>query len=416
MHKTPTQKPGVYNPVADTKATVVAGNIRFTVLTPQLIRMEWASDGKFEDRPSFTFLNRHLPVPELHVMREGNTVLLQTSALKLHYTGDGKGKLSADNLAVTFLLNGTSVVWHPGMADRANLMGTTRTLDRADGDNTMEPVGPGLISRDGWVVVDDTKQPLFDGDNFSFTGGEKSEWPWVVRRSDADRQDLYLFAYGHDYKLALEDYRKVSGPVPLPPRWAFGAWWTRYWPYTDQGFDDIIKGYADNNVPLDVLVIDMDWHKSRSQLEAAHEVDQSPAKQFGWTGYTWNKSLFPYPEEFLQKLHREDIKVSLNLHPASGVQIWEDAYPQMARAMGIDPATKKYVLSTSSARSSRRTTWTSCITRWKSRASTSGGLTGSRPRSSPLRASTPLGGSTTCTSPTSSARANARCSSAAGEA
>jgi alpha-glucosidase len=31
------------------------------------------------------------------------------------------------------------------------------------------------------------------------------------------------------------------------------------------------------------------------------------------------------------------------MHPASGVQPWEDAYPAMARAMGIDPATQRYV-------------------------------------------------------------------------
>ena len=31
------------------------------------------------------------------------------------------------------------------------------------------------------------------------------------------------------------------------------------------------------------------------------------------------------------------------MHPASGVQPWEEAYPAMARAMGIDPATEKYV-------------------------------------------------------------------------
>src|SRR6266568_4388415 len=39
--------PGVYNPVADPRATVTVGRARFTVLTPELIRMEWAADGKF---------------------------------------------------------------------------------------------------------------------------------------------------------------------------------------------------------------------------------------------------------------------------------------------------------------------------------------------------------------------------------
>jgi len=35
------------NPVADSKAIVTVGNARFTILTPQLIRMEWSADGKF---------------------------------------------------------------------------------------------------------------------------------------------------------------------------------------------------------------------------------------------------------------------------------------------------------------------------------------------------------------------------------
>ena len=71
-------------------------------------------------------------------------------------------------------------------------------------------------------------------------------------------------------------------------------------------------------------------------------IDQSGGL-LGWTGYTWNKVLFPDPDAFLKKLHEDGLKTTLNLHPASGIQPWEQAYPAMARAMGIDPATKKYV-------------------------------------------------------------------------
>ncbi len=52
---------------------------------------------------------------------------------------------------------------------------------------------------------------------------------------------------------------------------------------------------------------------------------------------------FPYPELFLDRLHANHLKTSLNLHPASGIQPWESSYPAMAKAMGIDPATKQYV-------------------------------------------------------------------------
>ena len=59
--------PAPDNPVADPKAVVVYGNARFTILTPELIRMEWSADGKFEDHASLVFINRRLPVPKIKV-------------------------------------------------------------------------------------------------------------------------------------------------------------------------------------------------------------------------------------------------------------------------------------------------------------------------------------------------------------
>ena len=338
--------PGRYDPVADPKAVVRIGSVRFTVLTPQLIRMEWTADGKFEDHASFVFLNRHLPAPKFTVSSAdgGNRHIIKTDALSLSYTvaQDSSGKFSADNLRVDFMLNGKQMSWRPGMEDKGNLMGTTRTLDGALGGKTREPIDPGLISRDGWVLVDDSSRPLFDSADFSFTQGEHSPWPWVMQRPAGDRQDWYFFGYGHDYKQALSDFTKVAGQIPLPPRFAFGTWWSRYWAYSDQEFEDLVRGFHDNDVPLDVLVIDMDWHLTFHQNWFSSENDQS-GHRLGWSGYSWNKLLFPDPDAFLRKIRSEGLKTTLNLHPASGVQPWEDAYAEMARRMGIDPATKKYV-------------------------------------------------------------------------
>jgi alpha-glucosidase len=163
-----------------------------------------------------------------------------------------------------------------------------------------------------------------------------------MERPAGQRQDWYFFAYGHDYRRALGDFVRVAGRIPLPPRFAFGAWWSRYWAYTDEELEELVHGFRENDTPLDVFVIDMDWHTSQDQLAAAGEVDQS-GQLLGWSGYSWNKLLFPDPDRFLAQLHAEGLKATLNLHPASGVQPWETAYPAMARAMGIDPATRKYV-------------------------------------------------------------------------
>ena len=337
--------PGLYDPVADPKAVVTVGRARFTVLTPQLIRMEWAAGGKFEDHASLVFLNRKLPVPQFTSLQANGKTTITTDALTLWYTPgtSANGKFDEKSLQVSLNLKGKEVTWHPGMPDTGNLQGTTRTLDGALGDKTKEPMDPGLISRDGWVVVDDSTRPLFDSNDFRFDQGDKSTWPWVIERPKGDRQDWYFFGYGHDYGGAMRDFTLIAGKIPLPPYFAFGTWWSRYWAYSDQELMDLAKDFRNNDVPLDVFVIDMDWHPTyTSQKPGEREMDASGHNK-GWSGYSWNKVLFPDPGQFLKDLHAMGLKTTLNLHPASGIQPWEDAYPAMARAMGVDPTTGQYV-------------------------------------------------------------------------
>jgi alpha-glucosidase (family GH31 glycosyl hydrolase) len=336
------KKMGDHDPIADPHSVVIVGSARFTILTPQLIRMEWASDGKFEDHASLVFLNRHLPIPKFtHETALNGSTVIRTSALTLVYAPDkSDGKFSPDNLSISFNLDDKKIAWKPGTPDTGNLLGTARTLDFIRGSQVQ--LEPGLISRDGWTVVDDSTRPLFDSDDFSFPQGEQSPWPWVTLRPAGDRQDWYFFGYGHDYKRALHDFTQVAGKIPLPPRFAFGSWWSRYWSYTDQEFEKLIQGFRTHETPLDVLVIDMDWHPTFDEFPPTNKLDPSGHK-LGWTGYSWNKLLFPDPDRFLASVHEQGLKATVNLHPAGGVQPWEDGYAEMARASGIDPVTKQYI-------------------------------------------------------------------------
>jgi len=329
-----------YSGTANPAAVIVMGHARFTVLTPQLIRMEWASDSLFEDRPSLVFLNRTLPVPLFRKDVHRGILTLRTNDVELRYDARRGNRFAANNLQVSLKVGERWVTWHPGDAATGNLMGTTRTLDNAVGAKTPDPIEQGLVSHDGWAVVDDSQRPLFDSDDFTFARGEQSVWPWVVERPAGSAQDLYFFGYGHAYEAALGDFVKVAGRIPLPPRFAFGSWWSRYWAYSDEDLNELVDEFRENNVPLDVLVIDMDWHKTAGRLAGA--VDQS-GHVLGWSGYSWDKLLFPDPQQFLATMHTDGVKLTLNLHDASGIQPWEDAYPKMARAMSIDPTNRKYV-------------------------------------------------------------------------
>jgi alpha-glucosidase (family GH31 glycosyl hydrolase) len=329
----------VYEPQADPRAVIINGHARFTILTPQMIRMEWDAGSNFEDRPSFIVLNRHLPVPAFKQAIEGGDLVIRTSALELHYK-TASGKFTADNLSIHFTVEGEQKQWTPGASAANNLMGTTRTLDGVRGDAVK--LETGLVSRDGWALIDDSKSALFDSADFSFRQGEQSVWPWVVERTQSDRQDWYFLGYGHAYREALQDYTKIAGKIPLPPRFAFGAWWSRYWDYSDAELRDLVQQFHEHKVPLDVLVIDMGWHLSPDEIPLKEKLDYS-GHSIGWSGYTWSPKYFPHPEEFLTWVHQQGLKATLNLHPASGVQPWEAPFPAMAAAMGIDPAKQKYV-------------------------------------------------------------------------
>ncbi len=312
------------NPVADPAAVVVAGNARFTVLTDRLIRMEWSEDGRFEDRATLAVVNRCLPVPAFKVSQSAARTVIRTGALTLVYKG--RGKFTEENLSVSFQMpvkgakKPATVVWKPGSDESGNLLGTARTLDRCKTKEDIfkvQGMDKGVISRDGWAVVDESARQIFTDD--------PSPWQhWVEARPAGERQDLYLFAYGHDYLSAIRDFARIGGQVPLPPRFAFGFWQSRYWSYADYEFVDMARRFRREDIPCDVMIIDMDWHKTWS-LYSKTEKDAFGQKK-GWTGYTWEETLFPDPERTLAELHDLRFKTALNLHPASGIQPYDACY------------------------------------------------------------------------------------------
>ena len=246
------------DPAASPESEVVFGNARFTVLTPRLVRMEWSADGKFEDRATLGIVNRRLDVPEFEVRKTQGSVIVKTDFLTLKYKG--QENFNEKNLSISFLMSEDGKEkgkWHPGMDDSGNLLGTARTLDRCDGDTLMDPYDPGIISRDGWAVIDESSRHLFEPVD--------SDWEyWVAERDSIVRQDLYFFGYGHDYTAALGDFTKIAGRIPLPPKYAFGYWWCRFWQYSDFELIDLAKHFRDFSIPIDAMIIDMDWHETWS--------------------------------------------------------------------------------------------------------------------------------------------------------
>lgn len=300
-------------PLPRQEAVVRGRGYRITVLTECLLRLEYEKDGAFCDMATQMAICREFPAPTFTVTEEDGILTIETEALRLRY--DQK-PFSSTGLSVT--LKGAysyyASIWHYG--DPADTLGgTARTLDEADG---AIPLGDGLMSVKGYAVLDDSRSMLMDENGRLLPAQPHGE-------------DLYLFAYGHDYRDCLRDYLTLSGSVPPVPRFALGNWWSRFYPYTQESYQALMERFEAEGVPLAVSVLDMNWHVTA--------ID--PRYGTGWTGYTWDREKFPQPERLLQWLHDHGLMVTLNDHPADGVRPCEEMYPQMAEAMGEDAAAEK---------------------------------------------------------------------------
>ena len=321
-----------YNPKAKEEATVTCGNARFTVLTPEMVRIEYSDKGVFEDRATFTVINREMDeVPAFSKKEDAEYLYINTGRLNLKYRKGTTPKTlpaSPQNLTVTMTHNGQTVMWYPGKSDPMNLKGTCRTLDGSDGDNKRAELENGLISRSGWSVIDDSwtaARP--DGSrSFALEPNAVTGYDWWADRKDPLALDLYFMGYGSEYKKAISDFTKIAGKIPMPPAYVFGYWYSKYASYSADDYRQIMSDLESNGIPADVMILDMDWHWNG-------DANSRSAGIGGWTGWSWNTNLIPQPKSLLEEIHSKNFKIALNLHPADGINSHESpAYYNAMRA------------------------------------------------------------------------------------
>ena len=287
----------------DKEHVFAAGGVRFTVITPSLIRIE---QGTFTDEATLTVLCRNFAPCVCEAKKEAGHFLLRTQTLELRFDP----ALPLDRGLTIRRFAAPAFVWHYGQKPLHNLGGTTSTLDEIDGAC---PIEDGVCSVDGFAWIDDSKTPVMTSDG------------WFAPRGACT--DVYFFGYGHEYTRAVQDYCRLTGNVRMLPAFALGNWWSRYNAYTQEGYLALMDRFEQEDIPLSVGIVDMDWHLTKGENRSYHD---------GWTGYTWNEELFPDYKQFIADLHARGLKTALNLHPAQGVRAYEKQYEEMAKAMGVD--------------------------------------------------------------------------------
>ena len=315
------------SPVAPEKNVIVKKNIRFTVITPCLLRVEAQREGKFCDEPTQSVWFRDFCDCDFQISESKSNIEIKTEKATFVYS------LKANKMLNIRLADGRNVKNFKA----GNLKGTSRTLDIT----AIDRVGNGVCSRNGVAILDDSDTLAIKTDGA------------ILPRDNAEK-DIYYFAYGNDYIGATTDLYNLTGRVPLIPRYALSNWWSRYKDYSQEEYLNLMDRFKAEEIPITVATVDMDWHwvKIREKFgKDSHKVTKHlnfmeyvyDVWSTGWTGYSFNTDLFPDPDGFLKKLKEDNYKITFNIHPSMGVRWFEDQYEEMCKAMGQDPKTKEPV-------------------------------------------------------------------------
>jgi len=122
------------------------------------------------------------------------------------------------------------------------------------------------------------------------------ESPEYVTFSAEGGEMNYYFFWGPSMKKIVGRYADLTGHLPMPPKWALGNQQSRWSYYPDTVAEEVVRRYRAEDLPLDVLHLDIDYMQ-------------------GYRVFTWDRHGYPDPTAFTEKLRKQGVKVVVIVDP-----------------------------------------------------------------------------------------------------
>ena len=129
----------------------------------------------------------------------------------------------------------------------------------------------------------------------------------------------YFLIGGPSMKDVLSKYTRLTGRPGLPPEWSFGLWLSTSFTtdYDEKTVMSFIDGMLERDIPLSVFHFDCCW-----------------MREFHWTDFVWDSTVFPDPEGMLRRIHERGVHVC----------VWINPYIAQASALFAEGAEKGYFI------------------------------------------------------------------------
>eukprot|EP01032_Pedospumella_encystans_P027651 gene27651-31242_t len=140
----------------------------------------------------------------------------------------------------------------------------------------------------------------------------------------------YQVIAGDSWEDVVGSYTSLTGRQPLPPRWAFGNFASRFGYHTEQEARDVVKKFADEKIPLDAIVFDLYWFGKDIKGTMGN--------------LAFDKDNFPNPKKMISDFSAQGVKTVLITEPfvVTTSSKWQDAVASKALATDASGTPARY--------------------------------------------------------------------------
>jgi alpha-glucosidase (family GH31 glycosyl hydrolase) len=134
----------------------------------------------------------------------------------------------------------------------------------------------------------------------------------------------YQVVAGDDWAAIVDGYTRLTGRQPLPPRWAFGNFASRFGYHSELETRAVVDKFIAEGIPLDAVVLDLYWFGKTVKGTMGN--------------LAWDRDSFPHAERMMADLANKGVKTVLITEPfiLTTSKRWNEAVQQGALALGPD--------------------------------------------------------------------------------
>ncbi|MDJ0911676.1 MAG: glycoside hydrolase family 31 protein [Woeseiaceae bacterium] len=324
--------------------TTTEGDLRITALNDGALEVFY-HDPDVRQLPSFAIDGE--PAQTTTVLSEsdsalsfathGLTAIVNKSPVSIRYVRDGEDLVAEEHGYFAFdTVRGFRFALDEGekiMGGGQRVLGMDRRGNRmplynrahygyTTQSNQMYYSLPAIMSSDRYIIAfDNTASGWLD------IGSTEAD---VLQFEAVGGRTSYIVATGDSYPELIEHFTDATGRQPLPPRWAFGNYASRFGYRTEEETRDVVQRFQREEIPLDTVIIDLYWF--------------GPDIKGHMGNLDWDRDAFPTPEDMIADFAEDGIKTIAITEPfiLTSSDRWQDAVDNEALARNATGGPKTF--------------------------------------------------------------------------